>query len=409
MKLKRLHYAWVLVIVTSIIAFVNATTIFSFGLFLKPLAEEFNTGRGVISGARSLGGLLSGVLGIAIGSLTDKHGPRILLIANGLLAGIGLLLMSRVNSVWQIYLLYGVIISIGMSCYHIPTQSTIPRWFTRRRETALGIIQASLGLGGMILTPSVQWLIVRYGWRPSYLAIGLLTLAVVIPLAQFVTHSPQRIGLRPYGENGTLEGKQLSASDVSGIPFMQAIRTGRFWLFGAVLFCFTFSLGVVETHIVPYATDIGITATTAANMLALIAGFGIIGKLSVGIVSDRMGTRFTLNLYLTVVTLALLELLFAREVSLLYMFAIIFGIGYGGVITLAPGVTAELFGLKYLSVIFASLSLLSTVGRAIGPTLVGSLFDITGNYFLAFLILVVLSVLSVMLGLILLRYKYAKG
>jgi len=389
-------------------AFINSIITFTFGIFLKPLAMEFNSGRAVISGARSLSMLLSGVLGIGIGRLTDRYGPRTLAIFNGILAGLGLLLMSQVNSVWQIYLFYGVITAIGLACFQIPTYSTIPRWFTKRRETALGVVHTGFGLGGMIMTPLVQWLISSHGWRPSYLIVGLLTLVVITPLAQFMKHSPQRIGLKPYGENGTLEEKQPLESDASGVPFTQAIKTSRFWLFGSILFCFMFCLAVVITHIVPQATDIGIPATTAAGIIAFLCASGIIGKLSIGFISDRIGIRLTFSIYLMAVTLALLGLLFAGEIWALYMFATVFGIGYGGVVAIPAAVTAELFGLKYLSMIFAGLMLVGRVGQALGPILAGSLFDITGNYTLAFLICVILSALSVLLSLILLRYKGRK-
>jgi len=257
----------------------------------------------------------------------------------------------------------------------------------------------------MIMTPLVQWFISSYGWRPSYFIVGLLALVVITPLAQFMKHSPQRIGLKPYGENGTLEEGQPVESDASGVPFTQAIKTGRFGLFGSILFCFMFCLGVVMTHIVPHATDIGIPATTAASIIAFFSGSGIIGKLSIGFVSDRIGTRLTLSIYLTGVTLALLGLLFAEEIWALYLFATVFGISYGGVITLPAAVTAELFGLRYLSMIFASLMLFGTVGTALGPILAGSLFDRTGNYTLAFLICVIVGAVSVLLSLILVRYK----
>ncbi len=387
------------------IAFVNAATNYSFGLFLKPLAEEFHTGRAVISGARSLGGLFGGILGIGIGKLTDKRGPRILLTFNSLLTGVGLLLLSRTNSLWQIYVIYGIVISIGSACYGVPTYSTIPRWFSKNREMALGIIQSTLGLGGVVLVPLSQWLIVSHGWRTSSLFIGLLVLAIVTPLAQFMKHSPQRIGLRPYGESEISDGKRPPASAVSSVTIAQAIRTGRFWLLAAILLCFNYSLAVVEIHIVPYATDIGLSPAVSATVLSLVAGGGIVGKLSIGFISDKMETRSALSLYLAMLGLSLAGLPFAHQILTLYAFALVFGIGYGGVLTYFPGVTAQLFGLQNLSMIYASASLCGHLGRAIGPLLSGRLFDINGNYFAAFLTLTVLGVSCFMLAMILLRRK----
>lgn len=408
MKPKRLHYGWILVIAASGIAFTNAANLYSFGLFLKPLAEEFNTGRAVISGARSLGGLLGGVLGIGIGNLTDKYGPRILLTVSGTLTGTGLLLLSQTNSVWQIYILYGIVISIGTACYGVPMYSTIPRWFTRRRETALGIVESCLGVGGVVLVPLSQWLIVNHGWRTASLAIGLLILTIFIPLAQFLKHSPQRIGLKPYGESESPDRKRPPASAGSSVTFTQAIKTDKFWLLAAILFCFHYSLAAVETHIVPYATDIGISSAMSATILSLVAAGGIGGKLSIGLISDKMETRFVLGIYLAMLGLSLIGLLFARQILALYAFAILFGIGYGGALTYLPGLTSHLFGLQQLSMIYASALLFGTVGRATGPVMSGRLFDINGNYYSAFLILAVLGALSFVLAMILLRRKSEK-
>ena len=405
MKSRRLHYSWLLVIVSSGIAFINSIVPFTFGVFLKPLAAEFQTGRAIISGARSLNGVLSGLLGIGIGRLNDRYGPRILVTLNGILIGLGLLLMSRAGSIWQTYLFYGVIIALGISCFQIPIYSTIPRWFDRRRETALGIIQATFGLGGMTMTPLIQWLVSSYGWRPSYLIAAILTLVFIIPIAQFMKQSPDRIGLKPYGQEINHEERSPKATNAGGITFSKAIRTRGFWLFGLILLFFRFCLAVVTTHIVAYATDIEIGATAAASIIVFFSGSGIFGKLSMGFVSDKIGTRLTLTLYLTVVTLSFLVLLFAKELWTLYIFAIIFGIGYGGVITLPAGVSSQLFGLKYLSTIFAGVHFFGTIGMALGPVIAGGLYDVKGNYTLAFLICLISSALSVLLSLVLLRYK----
>jgi len=346
------------------------------------------------------------VLGIGIGKLTDKYGPRIFATANGITVGVGLLLMSQVNSVWQIYILYGIVIAIGMACFQIPTYSTIPRWFTKRRETALGVVQGGFGLGGMVLTPFAQWLITTYDWRPSYFIVGIVAFVIIIPIAQLMKHSPQRAGLMPYGEEDEAPDlEQPATPKTGGVPFAHAVRTSRFWLFGFSLFCFMFCLGVITTHIVAHATDTGLSATTAASMIALFSGSGILGKLSVGFISNKVGARPSLSIYLVAVTLCLVWLIFAKETWMLYVFVVTYGICYGGVITLPASVTAELFGLEYLSVIFASAMLIGTIGTAVGPVLAGSIFDLTGNYNIAFIICAILGILSVIFSLFLLHYR----
>lgn len=205
MKLKHLHYGWVMVIIAACTLASYALMPYTFGVFLRPLTVEFSWERGALSGAYSMYMLAAGILGIFTGRLSDKYGPRILVTISGLLAGIGLLLMSQINSLWQVYLIWGLFMGIGGSCVVVPVLSTIPRWFTKKRGIAMGITAAGFGLGAVISPLLAQWLISTYDWRQAFIILGLVTFIIIIPLAQFMKHSPQRIGLKPYGENETIE------------------------------------------------------------------------------------------------------------------------------------------------------------------------------------------------------------
>lgn len=403
MKLKHLHYGWVMVIMSIFILATNGIPFYTFGIFLRPITTEFNWERGALSAALSITMLGAGGLGIITGRLSDKYGPRLLVTVNGVLAGIAFLLMSQISSLWQVYLIWGLLLSIANSCVFIPVMSTIPRWFTKKRGIAMGIAVSGFGLGGVTTPFLAQWLISTYGWRQTYIFLGLITLVIITPLAQFMRPSPQRMGLKPYGENGIIEDEQPLTSIAEGLSFTQAIKTGRFWIFGLILFCFLFALQVIIVHIVPHAVDIGIPTTIAASLISILAGGGLIGKLTAGFISEKIGARLALSACLVLATLALIWLQFSRDVWTLYLFAAVFGVAYGGVVPLQNLIPAELFGLKFLGIILATIFLLGTIGGAIGPVLAGSIFDVTGSYRLAFLIAVILCALAIILSLILLR------
>lgn len=409
MKLKRLHYGWVMVLIATCVLATHALVIYTFGVFLRPLTIEFNWDRGALSGAFSMYMLLGGILAIFTGRLSDKYGPRILVTINGLLAGTGFLLMSQINSLWQVYLIWGLFIGISASCCFVPLVSTIPRWFAKKTGIAVGITVAGFGLGAIVSPPLAQWLISAYDWQQAFIILGLITFIIVIPLAQFMKHSPQQIGLKPYGENGTMEYKQSVALATEGLSFTQAIKTGRFWVFGVINFCGFLCVQVIIVHIVPYAVDIGIPAIVAAGILSIIAGSSAIGRFSVGFISDRVGGRLALSACLTLVTLSLIWLLFTKEIWSFYVFAAVFGFAYGGMVPLLIVVTAELFGLISLGIVLGSVILCVTVGGALGPILAGCIFDITGSYSLALLICIILGTLAIILSSILLRYKTRKG
>ncbi len=382
---------------------------FSFGIFLISLTKEFNWERGALSAALSINMLVAGALTILTGRLSDKYGPRLLVTANGLITGIALLLMSQISSLWQVYLIFGLLLGVAGSCAGIPLISTIPRWFTKRRGIALGITVAGFGLGGIIAAPLAQWLISGYSWRQAYIILGLISLIIITSLAQFIKHSPQRMGLMPYGENESVEDEQPLASAVEGLSLKQAIKTGRFWLLGSIQSCFFFSVQVIIVHIAAHAVDIKIPAVVAASILSIIAGGSTIGRLSMGFIADWIGGRRGLVACLAMVTLALIWLLFSREVWMFYLFAVLFGFAWGGIIPSQNLVIAESFGLKSLGMILAGLTLFGTTGGAIGAPLAGYIFDVTKSYSLAFLICVILSALAVVLGLILLRSKDKEG
>ncbi len=409
MKLKRPHYGWVIVIIAIFILAAYATMIYTFGIFLRPLTMEFNWDRGALSGAYSLKLLIAGFLAIFGGILSDKYGPRPLVTTGGLAAGAGFLLMSQVSSLWQVYLIWGLLMGIAGSCFIVPIMSTVPRWFVKKRGIAVGAAFTGLGLGGMISPPLAQWLIDSYGWQQAFIILGLITFIIVIPLAQFMKHSPQRVGLRPYGDNGTIEGKQSSASIAEGLSFAQAIKTGRFWVLGSILFSFFFATMVIVVHIAPYAVDIGISAMAAAGVISILTGSSLIGRFSVGLICDRIGARRALTACLVALTLALIWLLFAKEIWMLYLFAVAFGIAYGGIVSLQALLPVELFGLGSLGIIFGGVHFFGTLGGAVGGPVAGSIFDATGNYSLALLICAIISALAIILSLILLKAKGWRG
>ncbi|MFC2035675.1 MFS transporter [Chloroflexota bacterium] len=403
--MKHLHYGWFMVLISVSILATHALMFYSFGVFLRPITTEFHWERGALSAATSIMLLVAGPLGILSGRLSDKYGPRLLVTANGLLTGVGLLLLSQISSLWQVYLIFGLLLAVAASCLVVPITSTIPRWFAKREGMAIGLVWTGIGLGGAIAPLLAQWLIDSYGWRQAYIVLGLINLIIIIPLAQLMKRSPQQIGLKPYGYNETIEDEQLFTSTMKEHSFKQAVKTSHFWMFGFILFCFVFTMFVMITHIAPHIVDTGISATIAASIVSIFAAASLIGRTLSGVISDKIGSRLTLSVSLIVITLALIWLLFSREAWMFYLFAVLYGIAYGGIVPLQTILTRELFGLKSLGIIFAGLALFATLGGTVGAPLAGFIFDVTESYDLVFIISIILSVLAVTISLILLRSK----
>ena len=171
----------------------------TFGVFLEPLINEFSWTRAGVSGAFTLCMLITGLLGIVAGRLNDRFGPRLVMTACGFFVGLGYLLMSQISTIWQLYLFYGVIIAMGTSGGYVPLVSTVARWFVKRRGLVTGIVISGIGLGTMVVPPIAAQLISSYGWRTSYIIVGIAALVLIILAAQFLKRDPSQVGQLPYG------------------------------------------------------------------------------------------------------------------------------------------------------------------------------------------------------------------
>jgi len=392
----QFFYGYVVVLLAFIIMVVTWGTFYTFGVFFKPVLTEFDWTRTGTSGAYSLAFMVSGFLSIVAGRLNDRFGPRVVVSACGVLLCSGYLLMSQVSAIWQLYLFYGIV-GIGLSGAYVPSISAVSRWFVKRRGLMTGIAMAGIGAGTMITPPVTNWLISNYGWRTSYIVIGIVVLVLMVLAAQFLKRDPTQMRLIPYGE-GVVES-QNSDLEARGFSFQEAIRTWQFWV---VCGMFTFSEFCVQTitvHIVPHATDLAISAANAAGILAIIGGAGVTGRVMMGGAGDRVGNKPATTICLIMMLASLLWLLAAEELRMFYLFAVVFGFAYGGYQPLISLVVAELFGLSSLGVILGAVTFSITIGAAVGPALAGRIFDITGSYQSAFLVCAALSIVAIILTL----------
>jgi MFS family permease len=392
----RFFYGYVIVAVTLLIMLLAGGAQYSFGVFLNPLATEFGWSSAVISGAFSLYMVIHGALYIVTGRLNDRFGPRVVVTGTTAVMGLGYLLMSQVSAVWHVYLVYAGMISLGMSGAYVPLTSTVARWFVSRRGLMTGIALAGVGAGTMIVPPVASWLIASYGWRNSYMVIGIVVWIVIISIAQLLRRDPAQTRQLPYGYS-EVQAENINL-EVKGFSTNEAIRTGKFWLCCLVFLGFGIFLQAIMVHIVPHAISLDIPATEASTIFIAIGGLSIIGRVVMGSVGDRVGNRAVLLICFTLTTAAIAFLQVAKEMWMFYLFASIFGFSYGGLITIQSPLIAHLFGLKAHGVIFGIIAFIVTIGGAIGPVLAGRVFDITGDYSSAFLICGILSLVSLVIS-----------
>ena len=364
-----------------------------FGVFFKPVSEEFHWSRAATSAAFSLSSLLGGISGIFIGKLNDRFGPRLVITACGILVGTGFMLMSAINQLWQLFFFYGVLIGMGMSGGYVPTLSTIARWFTTRLTLMSGIVLIGLSVGELAAAPVSNSLIEHYGWRESYLILGAIILVISVLSAQFMKRDPSTMGLKPYGENHLPD----QSNEISGVTLREAIVTRQFWTVIAMEFAFGFILMTILVHLVPHVTDLKIPMSTAAAIMAVTGGASIPGRITLGLAGDRLGNRAIFIIGFILMAVCMVWLIFIQDTLSLFFCAAVFGFAYGGVESSESPITAWLFGIKNHGVIFGSLVLAFTVGGAIGPFLAGYIFDSLKSYQAAFIIMAVLGIIGFIL------------
>ena len=191
--------AWLVIFVLTLVMTGFYGAELSFGVFLKPILGQFGWSRAAVAGSMSTLQGIAGLLGIIAGALADRYGARVVIAGSALVGGMGYMLMSQVDSIWQIYLFYGVIIGIGMSGLWIPLLSPVSRWFVTRRSLMTGIVICGLTLGQLAAPPIIGRMIAAYDWRQSYIILGIIVLVVIVIAAQFLRRDPARLGLKPYG------------------------------------------------------------------------------------------------------------------------------------------------------------------------------------------------------------------
>jgi MFS family permease len=358
----------------------------AFGVFFKPMLNDFGWTKAMTSGAFSLSWIINGIVGIAMGKFNDRFGSRGVITISGLLLSSGYLIMSQVNAVWHLYLFYGVIVGTGMSGIWVPVMSTIARSFGDRRGMMTAIVMVGGGLGTLVAPPISNWLISVFAWRTSYVIVGSLVFLFVVLPAQFLRNTRPRVdGVSPgQPEKRQNERDPRANPGARHLSLREAIGTRRFWLSSSMVFWFGFSSYVILVHVVPYMTEVGISAATAANVLAVLGGLNGLSRFVLGSASNRIGNRQVFIVGFVMVSAASFWLLLGNRVWELYLFAVVFGFGLGAGVSHSP-LIAELFGLTSHGVILGVNVLGYSLGSAAGPFVAGYLFDVTGDYQLAFL------------------------
>jgi MFS transporter, OFA family, oxalate/formate antiporter len=393
-------YGWVVVACAFTILCIAYGIQFTFGVFMPSISADTGWDRGSLSLPYSMYVFVYSALGIVSGRLTDRLGPRIVLTVGGCLLGAGVILMSRVHALWQLYIVLGLIAAAGMSAAYVPCNATVVRWFTVKRGMALSITSSGASFGMFIFPPLATMFISLYGWRDAYLILGLLAVAGICSCATFILRDPEKLGLHPDGLAPLQPPSSTLADDLpvtGNWTLREAQQTSVFWLLNAIFTLTWLVVFMPMVHIVPFAVDLGISHFLAAMTISVIGFAGFAGRLAIGPISDRLGRVATLGLCLFLQALSFLGFTICTGLGLLYPAAAVFGFSYGGVTALFPALLGDFFGRLAIGAIVGFIFALAGSPAAFGPLIAGYMYDATKSYHAAFVLSAILNLAALLL------------
>ncbi len=374
-------------------AFLLMTTAFgcaySFTTFFDSLQSEFGATRAETSLIFSIATAAFFGLGMISGPLSDSVGPRAVTGFGVLVLTAGLVLAAFSGSLWQLLLAVGIGLGLGVGFIYVPAVAAVQPWFDRRRGLASGLAVTGIGVGTLVVPPIAADLIDWGGWRVTYLVLAAIALFLGLLAATVMENRPDRRGLLPDGGPRTFrrpaEPADDSATAVPALPpidltVREAIRTGPYWLMYMAAFLLSVGLFIPYVHIVPAVQDLGFDKDTGVRVLQMIAIGSIAGRFLIGFVADIVGRRVGFAAAYVSTGLSFLVWLFAGTPWQLYLFAIMFGTGYGAFVALSPAMAADYFGGRRISSILGWLYSSVTCAVLLGPPLAGLAYDILESY-----------------------------
>jgi MFS family permease len=382
---QRFFYGWVVLAAAFVIITMSIGTLFTLGVFLRPIEESMGWSRSDIGVIGLFNWIVMGAGGVVSGFVSDRLGTRRVVMVGAVLLGLGLVLSSYVQEVWQLYVTFGLLVGAGVSAFYVPLTVLAIRWFEGRRGMAAAVVSAGNGLGILALAPLSRWLINEFDWRMAFLVLGNLAWVVVLPSA-LLLRAPS--GGQPFTAPSPVLGS------ASGSPW----ATWPFWAIALTHFCCCAAHSGPLFHLVSHAMDQGVPKMAAAGILGASGLTSIFGRIGTGMVADRVGAKRTLLSALSLQAALIFLYLFAGGEGALWTLSLAFGVAYGGAMPLYALVTREYFGERVLGTAYGGVFFISCIGMGLGSYAGGAIHDLLGSYQWLFLGSFAIGTMAIVLG-----------
>jgi MFS family permease len=382
--------------------------IYSYGVFMPTMSEALEESRAALSGPYAVFMTVGGILGPVAGYTVSRFGARINILLGNVVAAVGLLGMSRAEALWEVHLFFGVLGGLGLAFGEFVSLTTVVNnWFIQKRSLAMGLLFASGGIGGLVFPPVISWLVIALGWRQAWVVIAAVHLLLAVVLAGILVKSrPEdmdqvpdgfvRAYHKPYAHQPSPKEVHRTMVDWT---FGAAMKTPTLWMMALMLSVTYFAAMMLSTHQIAYLQDLHFSPVRSATAFGLMIGMSIIGRLACGVLGQRYEGRHLGAAFLAMMGLGVLSLIYARTMVFIYLYAVLTGIGYGGMLVLMPNLLGAYFGRTHYAKIVGWLAPIVTLACALSPVVAGFLYVSTGNYVSSFSLAAALIVMSALIAL----------
>ncbi|HEV8108794.1 MAG TPA: MFS transporter [Burkholderiales bacterium] len=369
--MKEPRYGWVMVALGAFMTCIAIGAMFSLAVFLRPITEATGWSTTAVSTAMTLNFLGMGAAGFGWGALSDRIGPRPVVLAGAILLGLGLFLASHAQSVLQFQLAFGLLVGVAVGSFFSPMIAAVMGWISEHRGLAVSLVSVGVGVAPMTMSPFAAWLITHMDWRAAQLVIAVLVWATLIPAALFVRRPPQ-LAMTGMSREKVLQENSMTLRDAFvSFPFIVLALT--------FFACCAAHAGPIF-HTVTYAMTCGLAPLAAVTIYSVEGLAGLGGRLALGVLADRLGVKRVLIAGLLIQAVAAFAFIYASRLGEFYAVAATFGFAYGGVMPLYAVLAREYFGQRILGGVFGAAAMVSSLGMALGPALGGWIFDTFGRY-----------------------------
>lgn len=403
-KVAKLHYAWVIVAVAAAMRLTSSSFRTSSSILIPRLVDAFGWSYGAVGLGFSLQWIVSGLFGPTAGYLGDRYGVRKVMTCGALLFVLGMVLTGRMSHLWQFYLFFGVILSASMGIFQVPLTAAVTLWFEKKLGLGIGLLQASQGIGPLIAVPLMLLIIDLFGGgipgvRAAFWIPGIVGGTILLLLIRFFHNEPADKGLRPLGAALDQPIRRLqrgaTASIRTKVFLKEAQRTSAFWNLIGIHFWGCAGHAIILVYLVSLAEDRGVSAGIAAGVFVTLSVVSSITRFAVPIAAERFGSKWAMGACFILQTAPMLILFWAQDPWHFYVFAVLFGIGFGGEMSAFPIINRQYYGSGPIGATYGWQMMGAGIGMASGSLLGGQLRDWTGNFDATLLLSLSLSLVGV--------------